>query len=150
MNIIEKYAILEKAFKTLEEAIALYDKFIHRSKTIPCSEIFDTEQGLLYSLQDSLIIRFKYCTDLLWKYVKEFMETREKRLITTPSPRGIFREACLIRIISETETEQCIAMVTDRNKTSHIYYREIADFIAKHIPAHYRLMSSILARLKPE
>lgn len=59
-KIEKKYEILLKALSTLEEIIS-------REKKEYGSNLYTTER-------DATIKRFEYCHDILWKYLKLFLE----------------------------------------------------------------------------
>lgn len=67
---------------------------------------------------DGTIKRFEFTFELAWKLAKAVMEHGGKELSVT-YPRMIIKEAYSSGIIKDGET--WLAMLDDRNKTSHIY-----------------------------
>lgn len=139
-----RLATISDALDTLERSIELFDEqkaLVAQDKTIKNKE-------LLVSFRDSMVQRFEYCTDLLWKTLKLYLEEVEKAKLLSTSPRGVIREAVQVRLISEKEGAQCTTMVDNRNLTSHIYHEELAEEIAEKIPAFYALMRAIVDNLQ--
>ena len=139
----KKYEQMMQAVNTLECAIDNL-KNIGRIRIEP-GYLIDIED----SLRDSVVKRFEYCTDLLWKYVKTYLEEIQSVILETSTPREIFRTALRVEILTEGEVEQVLEMIKMRNHTSHIYKQEIADFVAKKAPEFYALMRVILQKTKP-
>lgn len=136
MEILEhKYATLKKALETLDAAIMSLKKQDQEK---------DETTYIVY--RDSLIKRFEYCSDMFWKFLKEYLE--QKYGILASAPKSVYRECLVAQILSEDETEKCIKMVEARNQTSHIYKEEFAEYIAKRIPQLYTLMIEIMKRIK--
>ncbi|MFH0898775.1 MAG: nucleotidyltransferase substrate binding protein [bacterium] len=143
-----KYDKLVQAVKTLEQAIEdlnNIDKIIDRSIERD-SEAFLNVVGIY---RDSIVKRFEYCVDLLWKYVRLYLENVKQLSIETNTPKDSFRHAFQARILTKEETELALEMVQSRNQTSHIYKEEIADFVAKRAPKYYGLMLVFLSKTRP-
>lgn len=139
----QKYAQLLRALKTLNVAVERFKKLEEKRRP----ELgYDEDYRLM---RDALTQRFEYTTDLLWKYFKLYLESREM-VPELKSPKGTIRQACEVKLISEQEAEQLLAMVNDRNLTSHIYVEEVAEQIAGAIPRYYQVMNGIAIRLDPE
>lgn len=141
MEIIQyKFENLNKALNTLKVAMSLLSEYQDNEQCC--------RQDLILALRDSLIQRFEYCVDLFWKFIKVYLEQKEKIELTSTSPRGVIRNAALIKLISEAESKKLLEMIDSRNQSSHIYRQEIADVIACNVPEYYKLMQNILERLK--
>jgi len=134
-----KLETFEQALKTLKESIeSIEEEFpasAHTSKTY-----------IVY--RDSLIQCFEYCTDLVWKVLKIYLEDFEKTSLDTSAPRGIVRATVNIKLLSEDEGAQYMQMITNRNMTSHMYHQEVAENIARQVPSFYALMAATVERLK--
>ncbi len=134
----------QDALETLSSSIDLFEKYGALSVESP-----DLEHTLLaLGMRDSMIQRFEYCTDMLWKMLKVYLEDVEKIPLSTYSPKGIIREAVQAKVISEQEGVECIEMIKRRSETSHIYLQEVAANIAQEIPGFYALMLTIIERIK--
>ena len=142
-KITQRLTVIEQALDTLSRSISLAKKYKSISESSPSEENKEIYMGL----QDSMIQRFKYCTDLFWKVLKLHLEEIEKITVQRVSPKGILRNAVQAKIINEDEGEQCISMVTKRNQTSHIYHQSLAEKIAEQIPLFHKLMTTIVSRL---
>lgn len=142
-NVKKKIDTFQTALKTLESSIELFNKYSTIAEKEPTLEHTLVALGL----RDSMIQRFEYCTDMLWKTLKIYLENVEKITLNTYSPKGIIRECVQAKILSEQEGTQAIDMIKKRNETSHIYRPEVAESIAALIPEFSALMNEILNRI---
>ena len=129
----QKLELLVRALATLEAAVLKHEK----------SQDYDQERFEEY--RDSLIQRFEYCTDLLWKVLKDYLEKVEK--IKVASPRAVFRECHTIGLLTEQEADQFLTMLDARNMTSHVYREEFADLLYKQIPQFYAVMQALVSKV---
>ena len=139
---------LAKVMATLQLGIDQY----HKAQAITdctdtCCTIFRDRDELIRTTRDSMIQRFEYCVDSLWKYLKIYLETVEKVTLDTKSPRGIYKALCATRKISEDETELALEMCDARYITSHIYKEEQAELLTTKIARFYALMETIINRV---
>ncbi len=104
-----------KAVARLEEAVSL------------CRE----ESNAIYF--DALIQRFEFSTELAWKTCKEHLEELGYSDVNGPKP--VMREAFSAGLIQEADI--WIGILTDRNRTSHIYDEDTAREIGEHIIHSY-------------
>lgn len=128
-----KYDKTKKAFARLESSL-------QKLETMQHSLDYD-------ELRDSVIQRFEFCVDTLWKLLKYYIPKKTGLLIETGSPRKIFRTAVDGNIINEKEYQQFMKIIDDRNLTSHTYNEDLAKQIANKIPTYFKLMSHVLDRL---
>lgn len=134
-NIKARYDILLKALKVLEVILNFY------AKKLNSLDLNDEEALIMIlALRDSVIQRFEYCYELTWKYLALFLQEKHGVLLEVYSPRSTFRAACQTNVLSEQEAAIALQMVEDRNKTSHIYREEFADYVAKVAPGYYQFM----------
>jgi nucleotidyltransferase substrate binding protein (TIGR01987 family) len=143
-RINEKIVDYLDALKTLEKILK---KFFEYKSMYAAHPTVENEENFLMA-RDATIQRFEYCTDLIWKVIKIYLEEIEKANIEAFFPLGIIRSAVTGRFLSESEGEELIEMVKSRNKTSHIYHEAIADDIANKIPGYYVLMKKIIDRIQ--
>lgn len=131
MEILEKkYTALKKALETLRKSLII---------------IADPKNKDLYdSLRDSVIQRFEYSIDTLWKFLKFYIQEKENVDLETSSPRIILRRAEEIGLISTELHKVLISCLANRNLTSHIYNEETANVILKSIPHYYEAMQAIV------
>lgn len=125
--------VFEKALKTLEKSL---NKLNQKKFT-------DYEE-----LRDSIIQRFEYCADTFWKYLKDHLHVILGIKIELARPKSVLKECYDAKIFFKEEFDMCINLIEDRNLTSHSYNEELAEEISKHIPNYYKLMKTILERLK--
>lgn len=97
--------------------------------------------------RDSLIQRFEFCSDLLWKVLMLYLKGVLKVQIEYASPRSVFRAAVDAGFISEKEMKKLLDIIEDRNLTSHTYNEDLAEEISEHIPGYYMAMKNILDRV---
>ena len=79
--------------------------------------------------------------------MKAYLEEVKNVSMETTAPSDIVRHAVRIKLLTPEEGEAIIDMVKIRNKTSHIYKEEVADFTAQKSPEHYLLMQSVLEKM---
>jgi nucleotidyltransferase substrate binding protein (TIGR01987 family) len=139
----EKISDFLKALKTLENIL----KKFYESRTLYRAHPIDKNQESFFIVRDATIQRFEYCTDLIWKVLKIYLEDVEKMHIEAFYPRAIIRTTVTGGLVSESEGKDLINMVESRNKTSHIYHEAIAEDIANKIPQYYVLMQTIVDRM---
>lgn len=140
----KKHQDLIAALETLSASVS---RFACMVNTVDANNFDDYE--LLLMVRDSVIQRFEYCFELTWKYLVIYMESKEEIEIPVISPKTVFRTACQAKLISEQDAAQALQMVEDRNKTSHIYREEIADYIAKSAAGYHQLMVSFAQKFLP-
>jgi nucleotidyltransferase substrate binding protein (TIGR01987 family) len=130
-----RYESLKKAFDSLQEALKML------------SEEKNQQSAMRLIIQDSLIQRFEYTSDLLWKYLKHYLEI--KHGINQISPKTVYKECFRVGLLSQSETELALKMVDSRNMTSHVYKEKIATEIANAIPTYSNFLSKIIKKTLP-
>lgn len=94
---------------------------------------------------DATIQRFEFTYELAWKLLKNHLEFNGHTEVT--SPRATITAAFKNHVIQNGET--WIAMLEDRNRTSHPYDEETAMEIYNHIQQHYiTLFDALLLEIK--
>jgi len=104
---------LEKALKTLAEVVLKQDR----------------NDGILV---DATIQRFEYTVELYWKTLKKLLFSLG---IEANSPKDTLIKAYAAKLIDDEEI--WLAMMRDRNQTSHIYQESVADQIYTNIISKY-------------
>jgi nucleotidyltransferase substrate binding protein (TIGR01987 family) len=84
---------------------------------------------------DSCIQRFEFTFEALWKTLKVVL--LEKEGIEANSPKSVLNAAYKQRLINNEEI--WLAMLEDRNHTSHTYDEETADHIYENVKNIYLL-----------
>ncbi|HLR53053.1 MAG TPA: nucleotidyltransferase substrate binding protein [Candidatus Avamphibacillus sp.] len=85
-------------------------------------------------IYDGVIQRFEFTFELSWKLMKAFLEFTG--ITEIRSPRDAIREAFAFGLIQDGD--QWIDMLTDRNKTSHIYDEKESRIIYEKIVAIHK------------
>lgn len=95
-------------------------------------------------IRDAAIQRFEFCFELAWKSIQE--RARDEGL-DCQSPKGCLRIAFKTSWI---ENEQgWLAMLDDRNRTSHTYDEDLAKAVFRRLPNHLPLLTALLDKLTP-
>ena len=94
-------------------------------------------------MQDAAIQRFEFVIELYWKVLKKIL-TYEKVDCTTP--RDVLRQAYQFKIINDEA--MWLAMLDDRNNTSHVYKEEDAKRVYEHIKIYLPVLENTYASLK--
>ena len=94
--------------------------------------------------KDGVIQRFEFTFEQLWKTLKIFLEHQG---IIVKTPRDSLKEAFRINLIEDEET--FFDMMEDRNRTSHIYDKEVSEEIFKKIKSSYvQAIEKVLEKMK--
>ncbi|MBU8906561.1 HI0074 family nucleotidyltransferase substrate-binding subunit [Desertibacillus haloalkaliphilus] len=124
----DKLSDLEKAFKKLQESL---------QRDPRADDI----------VIDATIQRFEFTYELSWKLMKSYLEYNG--VTDVPSPRKTMKQAFKEGII--TEGDKWLAMLEDRNRTSHTYDEEIALAIFEHIKEDYaKLFGDLITEMKKQ
>lgn len=86
---------------------------------------------------------FEFTYELAWKTLKRILKERGKDL---NSPRPIFREAALEKLIDDPEI--WFDFIDDRNETVHTYNKSIANSIFNDLHLFDNEMSKLIQKLK--
>ena len=125
----EKAEKLKNAVQRLDEALAVYA---------------DTPSDVV---RDGVIQRFEFCTELAWKAAREYLLDQGYTEIN--SPKSVMKKAYADGLIGEEEA--WLALLNDRNLTSHLYDDAAAAEIFGHIRSTYlALLSALVGRLSPQ
>lgn len=92
---------------------------------------------------DASIRRFVYVFELFWKLLKAILEQKG---IEAQYPRDVMQQAYQGNLIDDEE--MWIAMLKDRNLTSHTYDKKLADDIFKRIHQYLPVLRSSFAHLQ--
>jgi nucleotidyltransferase substrate binding protein (TIGR01987 family) len=98
-------------------------------------------------VRDAAIQRFEFTFEAVWKFVREFLKSREG--IVCNSPKSCFRELFSVGSLSEEETLVLLEMTDDRNLTSHTYKEEVSQLIYNKLPLYSRALINLFSRLLP-
>lgn len=147
-RIIKKYEKVCKALESLEQAVDQHQKWIHQLKRNEIEALGIDYDGIIKNLRDSSIQRFEYSVDLLWKFLRLFLE-QEKIDLEIISPANVIRAAGNAKVITETEVENFLEMIKKRNMTSHIYQEEIAEILSHDLQKYIPILNEIATKIDP-
>ena len=119
----QKVKSAKRALKTLQELL--------ESETLTIVE------------RDAAIQRFEYTFEALWKAGKAFL--REIEGLEIGSPKGVIRGFLQVGLFTEAQTALALAMVDDRNLTSHTYNEGLAEQIYEQLDNYAELMADWLS-----
>ncbi len=140
----EKYKQVCKALKTLEIAVNKFENFDEYSKSL----LNDPDAKNM--VRDSMIQRFEYSFDVIWNYLKLYLEHIGIKPITIKGSRTVFRACFKAGLISEEQTRKAIEMIDVRNRTVHTYDEKKISALAEHIPSYYKLVQCVIDSVKPD
>lgn len=145
-----KYTSLCKALATLESSIAVLEE-IKKAAFRQAIQQYKAEMTHIIDLgmQDSVIQRFEYTLECLWKYLKDYSNEKFGVTPEIQAPKPTIRACCQAMIISEKEASLLIEMIDYRNETSHRYKEEVAEILSTKIAHYYPVIEKIIRRLKP-
>lgn len=141
----QKYLQLTQALKTLEKAGSAFELFEKEQKGYNPHMDYQEEYQMY---RDSVIQRFEYSIDMFWKYIKKYLEDANA-LSGIKLPADVVRTAFSLELINQDEAENILAMIKDRNLTSHIYVEEIAEHLVAQILEYYKILAAVLLKLSP-
>ncbi len=133
------YATVKQAYGTLKEAI---NDFLEIEKTDP------KNTRLLRTFRDSVIKRFEFCYEVLWKYSKTYLLIYHEE--EALSPKKVFSALYQKRIISQAESAGLRKIADVRNLTTHTYNEEHSIQAVQEIIEHYQALEQILPKITPE
>lgn len=84
-------------------------------------------------LRDALIQRFEFTFELIWKFLKVYLQ--DQGLQNINSPKSVLKAAFSEELIFDENT--WLEMLKDRNLTSHIYNEKTAIKISENIIYNY-------------
>ncbi|HLC40549.1 MAG TPA: nucleotidyltransferase substrate binding protein [Methylomirabilota bacterium] len=94
-------------------------------------------------VRDACIQRFEFTFEMAWKALQRYALAEG---IECVSPRDCFRVGFRLGLIDRDE--QWMAMVEDRNRTSHAYDEDSAKAIYRALPGYADLFGRLLLQLK--
>lgn len=121
----------QQRFANFKKAVAQLRKFVAQERL---NEL--EAQGLIQC--------FEYTHELAWKTLKDFLESKGNTSLF--GSRDVTRDAFNLELIHEGEL--WMAMIADRNRTSHTYNSQTAEAIVANIRGNYfRLFEALEAQL---
>ncbi len=96
--------------------------------------------------RDAMIQRFECSFEAAWKAIKRYLDVVEG--LAASSPKSVIRASFETNLLNDSDTRQALAMVDDRNLTSHTYNEQLAKEITSRIPSHYKILEKWLIAAK--
>ena len=93
-------------------------------------------------IQDSVIQRFEFTFELLWKTLKLYLLIQG---FDEKTPRWVLRKSFEIGLIEDIDL--FIDMMDIRNLTSHTYDEELAEDVYKFIQKNYKIIWLLVGKL---
>lgn len=114
----------------MEKVVAAHQKFLKSlnalERSLNFSLKYSSEAGTeeLENSVASLIKHFEMCYEMAWKFLQQYI--KKFYSIELASPKAIFRECFLLKIINQDETKKLLDISEARNATTHDYNEETA------------------------
>jgi len=93
---------------------------------------------------DATIQRFEFSVELFWKTLRRML-VAEGEGVDSGTPRETLKHAYRVGWI--TDEAEWLAMLKDRNLTSHVYNDEMARQIYRRCAGHYQAMRGVFEQL---
>lgn len=97
-------------------------------------------------VRDAAIQRFEYSFEATWKALQAWLDEHEG--IRAGSPKGVFRACFQAGLLDEPQSRLALAMVDDRNLTTHTYNEGLAARIYEALGEYEALMSGCLRAIQ--
>ena len=134
-----------------KDGVVLMDKFAIKRENFQ-SAVLRLKEGLAgyhgaadrRLARDGIIQRFEFTCELAWKTTREWL--LDQGYVSLNSPKAVMRQAFADGLVSDSDG--WIALLNDRNMTSHIYDENTADQIFQRIQTCYlALFEELLEKL---
>jgi nucleotidyltransferase substrate binding protein (TIGR01987 family) len=89
----------------------------------------------------SLIKHFEICYEMCWKFFQQYI--KKFHSIELASPKAIFRECFVLKIINQEETKKLLDISEARNATTHDYNEETARELCSRISEYFITLKSL-------
>lgn len=111
-----------------------FKKIYTRLVDLVNTDVSNQDDIIKKGIMDGVIQRFEFTFELMWKVLKEYMETAGFSDFVS-GPKGILKFAFKNGIINDEEIFS--KMLEDRNRTTHMYDEKIAEEIYLNIKERY-------------
>ena len=140
-NILKYKKLLYKRNGNFMDKILWADYFYSlRSALLRLNDVLITHKELdkieyKEYMQDAAIQRFEFVIELYWKVLKKVLAYEQ---VDSTTPRDVLRKAFQFKLIDQEEV--WLAMLHDRNNTSHVYKQEDAKKVFENIKKYYPIL----------
>lgn len=117
-----------------------FDKLNNALKSLEAILSIPLDQN--QAVMDATIHRFEFTIELYWKLLKRIIESLGKEV---NYPKQVLQEAYAGKLIDDEKI--WLAMLNDRNETSHTYNEEVANKIYQHIKIYYPILKENFDKL---
>lgn len=93
--------------------------------------------------RDAAIQRFEFCFELAWKTIQESARSEG---LDCQSPKGCLKLAFKTGWIEDEHG--WLAMIEDRNRTTHTYDEQLARDVFRRLPGYLPLLETLLLKLR--
>lgn len=125
----------QQRFQNFQNALSQLDEAIQLSHTRDLSTL--EKQGIIHT--------FEYTYELAWNTLRDYLKWQG--FVDLAGSRDTIREAFSAGLLDNGDT--WMAMLIDRNRTSHTYNEETAEAILKNIRHQYHAQyQALIARLE--
>lgn len=122
----------------IEEAFGKMDKALKALKQMLDKPMQEDRSNI-----DAAIQRFEFTIELFWKLLKRILVSKGVDAIY---PKDVLQQAYKGSLIDDEQV--WLAMLRDRNLTSHTYNEELADEIFKNLHIYYPIIKKTFDQLK--
>jgi len=117
----------------------LNERLVQADRALRTLEVLLGEQPKADKVvRDAAIQRFEYSFEAVWKAAQRYLRIVEG--MEEGSPKAVIRACVRTSILSEEDGRRALAMVDDRNLTSHTYNESLAEKIYQALPGYARLL----------
>ena len=106
-------------------------------------EVLAINDNTIDYLPDATIQRFEFTIELFWKVLKKFLAYEK---IESTTPRDVLSKAYQYELIDDEKV--WLAMLDDRNNTSHMYKQEAAQKVYLRIKEYFPTIQSAYQKLQ--
>ena len=104
---------------------------------------------VIEATRTSVIKNFELLIELIWKHLKWVLEEEMQIELDKLNPRAIITQSTKVRLITEQQALCLIDLIQLRNKTSHLYKEEFADYMAALLCKSVASLGAIIKHIDP-
>lgn len=148
-----KYQNVTSCYQALLRSTDLYQKLLvhqHDSSQIALGHgEFSPYHDVTEGIRTSVIKNFELLIELIWKHLKWVLEEQLQVTLDQVNPRAVITQSTKVRLITEQQALCLIDLIQLRNKTSHIYKEEFADYMAALLCKSVASLGAIIQHVDP-
>lgn len=137
------YERLLKAFKTLVESLETYRD--HEKMIAPGHKLY---QVVSLAVKDSIIIRFSYTFETLWKYVNLYLKQYHGKIVSGDAC-DVFRACLELHLLSAGDVTVCLEMMNRRRQTVYSENKKVANLVVTKMGDYIAMIEKILKTMRP-